>query len=269
MNHEPTARNLPTARFGIHLAIYISLVFFAICFESVTGGTPANVSNILAISDAMAPRTDAGVETIAPSLPPEPTPRMIRVNKIVSALRSVFAGDVKTDEMAVINAEAALEAEEQTGVDANLLLGIAWAESRYDPNALSRWQCHGKSCGRDTTTWSGSEQPAGSSPPWYCGVTQVGGNVTWQTCQTLRENIRLNYLTGAKHLLHWSKQKPCPNKKDNFYCALRGYNGGYDRELLKQKIAFVTSSATAVGYALNVQYQQKRLKKAQDFCKDR
>lgn len=265
MNHEPTASQLPTARFGIHLAIYMAIALFAICFESVTRGTPSTNYEVPVANDAMIMQVSDTPPEPA-NLAPEPlTPREIRIKQIAASLRSVAGSYITTDEIAKLHAEAALEAEEQTGINANLLLGIGWVESRYNPDALSRQQCKSQNCKRITTPWPGVNQPPGSRPTWYCGVTQVGGSISWPDCQKLRENLKLNYLAGAKHLAYWATQKPCKNpKKDNYSCALRGYNGGYDREMLKKKIAVVNSSPGASGYALSVRYQQKILKYAQD-----
>jgi soluble lytic murein transglycosylase-like protein len=128
------------------------------------------------------------------------------------------------------HAAAALEASKATAVPVEYLLAIAYVESRYNPLALSRMQCppDGGECKRVTGLWAGEKRPPGARKTWYCGVMQVGGDVTWERCLELRD-VRLNYLVGAQHLVEWRNDPHCRRlpEAERMVCALRGYNGGY------------------------------------------
>lgn len=128
------------------------------------------------------------------------------------------------------NVRAALAASRETGVDVKLLLAIGYIESRYNPNALSRCEgAVGSGCGRVYGPWLGNDPPSKARPSWYCGIMQVGGDVSWARCQHLRADLDENYMAGAKHLIWWSNVPECRDKPkdERLNCALQGYNGGY------------------------------------------
>lgn len=85
-------------------------------------------------------------------------------------------------------------AQKQTGVDSDLLLSIAWHESRYDAQAVGPESGGRVSCGPMTPT-----------PVARCA----------------KQNIVDGYLAGARHLKEW-----LANTKDR-RTALLGYAGGY------------------------------------------
>jgi len=141
----------------------------------------------------------------------------------------IFAPKHVTEGTAHENAAAALHASQETGVPAKLLLAMAYHESKYSPEALSRMQCGDSGCKRTTGMWTSTKRPPGSRPTFYCGIMQVGGWVSWEECLRLRNDTMLNYLTGAQHLVSWMNDPYCDHLGDeaNLTCALRGYSGGY------------------------------------------
>jgi hypothetical protein len=134
-------------------------------------------------------------------------------------------------DQARLHAEAAITvaAEQQLPVD--LLLSIAYVESRYDQRALSRMECETSdraSCARKTGVWPKATKPPKARPSWYCGPLQGGGWVPWSECQKMREDVVYGYSAGAKELTAWMNDSRCRGLKDEkrLRCALAGYNGG-------------------------------------------
>jgi len=124
---------------------------------------------------------------------------------------------------------ATAAATEQTPVE--LLLSIAFIESRYDPRALSRNECESadpESCTRKTGVWPRAARPPKARPSWYCGPMQTGGYVPWDECQRMRTDVAYAYGVGAAHLQAWLDDKRCARLPvdDRLRCALAGYNGG-------------------------------------------
>jgi len=114
-----------------------------------------------------------------------------------------------------------------------LLLSVAYIESRYNPRALSRIECtiaDPENCARKTGVWPKSTQPPNVKPKtsWYCGPMQTGGYVPWNVCQKMRTDIAYAYAVGAAHLQEWFDDKRCVrlSEDDRLRCALAGYNGG-------------------------------------------
>jgi hypothetical protein len=89
---------------------------------------------------------------------------------------------------------AADAAQFATGVDSNLLLSIAWHESRYQEDAETKESGNRVSCGPMTPT-----------PVSSC----------------VRETIVSGYIKGALHLREWLRSTP------DLRTALMGYAGGY------------------------------------------
>jgi len=127
------------------------------------------------------------------------------------------------------NVEAATLAFRDTDIPAEVLLAMAYVESRYSPTSFSRMMCSKGKCKRVTGEWDKPEPPEGARPTFYCGIMQVGGDVPWEQCRTLMTDIRLNYLTGAQHLKKWMSDPRCRALKgeERMKCGLRGYGGGY------------------------------------------
>lgn len=146
---------------------------------------------------------------------------------LATALR-LFAPDYLDEATAASHVSAASSAALATGIPATLLLAIAYVESRYDPRTVSRMECRDGACKRATGVWSQDTRPPASRPTYYCGVTQVGGDVSWERCVELRD-LALAYATGAEHLVEWMDSPPCRRLAydERLVCGLRGYNGGW------------------------------------------
>lgn len=108
-----------------------------------------------------------------------------------------------------------------------LLLGMAYIESRYAPLSLSRRERVENSYRRVTGIWAGDQPPPNAAPSWFCGPLQTGGNVSWDDCQRMRTDLPYAYETGAKELRAWFADPQCRDRKDRLVCALHGYGGGY------------------------------------------
>lgn len=127
--------------------------------------------------------------------------------------------------------EAAITAATEYSFPVELVLAMAYVESRFDERALSRMECETKdraSCVRKTGIWPKATKPPKAQPSWYCGPMQAGGWVPWAECQKLREDVAYGYGIGARELTAWMDDSRCRNLKDEkrLRCALAGYNGG-------------------------------------------
>lgn len=153
---------------------------------------------------------------------------------IVAALIRIASPEYPlTEAEALAHVQAADAAASATGVDRELLLGMAYVESRYVTRNVSRMQCSGtdatRHCKRVTGPWRSRNKPPGAQPSYYCGAVQVGGYIPWARCLELIDDVNLNYLFAAQHLLDWENDPACRHKdKDaRLVCALRGNGGGY------------------------------------------
>lgn len=124
-----------------------------------------------------------------------------------------------TPEKARLHVSAAMAAETPE-MPAELLLSMAYLESRYDPRATSR-VFKGKREG-GIPKWK--TPPKGVSGPYFCGVTQVTAGYSWTRCLEFRD-IRLAYKTAVHEGIKW--QKACRKDRELLRCALWGYGGGY------------------------------------------
>jgi hypothetical protein len=122
-----------------------------------------------------------------------------------------------TPDKAHVQALAALRAETPK-ISAEVLLGLAWVESRYYPNAVSRIEGGIRKTGFPKWT----SPPAGTYN-FHCGVTQIGAGRSWKRCQELQD-VFLAYKQAVVHLNSWLSPRIC---NGNLYCALTGYNGGF------------------------------------------
>jgi hypothetical protein len=134
-------------------------------------------------------------------------------------------------EQARMHVEAATAAALEYELPVELLLGVAYVESRYDARALSRLECETnvpESCVRKTGVWPLATKPPKARPSWYCGPLQSGGYVSWATCQKMRTDVTYGYAAGARELVTWLNDSRCRNLKDGqrLRCALAGHNGG-------------------------------------------
>lgn len=117
-------------------------------------------------------------------------------NDRVEALR-VSAPKYLTTEMAREHLTAAQVAAVQHDLEPELLLAIAYRESKYVVNAIGP-EVRGKHA---------------------CGVMQP---LMWVKCQP--QTLLGGYMEGAEHLRHWLDTKTC---RGDLKCALLGYVGGY------------------------------------------
>jgi soluble lytic murein transglycosylase-like protein len=134
-------------------------------------------------------------------------------------------------EQARIHVEAATAAAAEYELPVELLLGVAYVESRFDERALSRLECASKdltSCVRKTGVWPYATKPPKAQPSWYCGPLQSGGYVSWAECQKMRTDVAYGYRMGAQELVTWLNDKRCHSlgADDRLRCALAGHNAG-------------------------------------------
>jgi hypothetical protein len=159
-----------------------------------------------------------------------------------------------SEDNAKLNVEAATKAAEKYSLPVELLLGQALIESRYDTMALSRRACDddGKNCKRVTTPWTSHEKPPHAFPTYYCGVSQTGGNISWEECDKMRTDLVYAYETGAKELTIWMHDPHCASLPDDdrLQCALAGYGAGYSG----------VSIYTTLQYPKNVLWAMSRIK---------
>lgn len=132
-------------------------------------------------------------------------------------------------EQARIHVEAAAAAS-TPDLPIELLLGVAYVESRFDQRALSRLECETPdACVRKTGVWLRATKPPKARRSWYCGPMQTGGYVSWDECQRMRTDVAYGYTSGVKELTTWMNDPHCSKLSDNdrIRCALAGHNGGY------------------------------------------
>lgn len=118
---------------------------------------------------------------------------------------------------ATIQAQAALEAE-TPDIPAEVLLGIAWVESRYYPTAVSRIEKDSRVTG--IPNW---KSPPKGTRSFFCGVTQINAGNSWKKCREARD-VFLAYRTTVKELTAWMSPRICGK---DLRCALTGYSGGF------------------------------------------
>lgn len=154
--------------------------------------------------------------------------------------------------------EAATMAAAEFHLPVELLLGMAYIESRFDPTALSRVECQGHDCKRVTGTWAGETAPPNARPTWYCGPMQTGGNVTWAECQRMRTDVTYGYHVGAKELTAWLNYPTCHAQHGDaqLRCALAGYGGGTSG----------VAQAATMKYPANVLWASQRVKQFADYA---
>lgn len=101
-------------------------------------------------------------------------------------------------EDAAAQAAAIQRAAIEHHVDAELLLAMAWTETRFDPMQVSR-----------------------AKGSWFCGVLQVQAS-NKKGCDELA-NVERSYFEGAAHLRLWMRYA-----KGDTAAALRGYGCGFE-----------------------------------------
>jgi len=149
------------------------------------------------------------------------------------------------------HADAALYASQQTGVSPEILLGIAYVESRYFSEVVSRMECVAEECHRAGGFWRSESRSSRFRGPYFCGALQVGGHVSWQRCRELISDLQENYLVAARHLQAWLDQPICHG---NLRCALLGNAGGFP--MIKANRSTYPQRCTRVARAIRRRYNR-------------
>ena len=120
------------------------------------------------------------------------------VSKVILALRLFLAVPSLSPVDAYRHADAASDAA-TTRVSPELLLAVAWVESRYDPTATSRVE--GRV--RRTGAYPSTRPPPNLAPgtQLYCGPLQTNAG-SWSRCLEMR-GLDTAYAAGAAELEQW------------------------------------------------------------------
>ncbi len=139
--------------------------------------------------------------------------------KLQLALQLTQAVPTITVEDAFAHADAAVEAVEaaDSPLPAQLLLAIAYVESRYDPTATSRIEGDVRRTGRYPST----TPPRNLRGTLYCGPLQTYA-ASWQRCLAMRE-LANGYGAAVDELSRWSRD---PRVRGNVTRALLGHGCG-------------------------------------------
>ena len=134
------------------------------------------------------------------------------------ALRLSAAHPQLEAEQALAHARAATVAATEQ-VSAELLLAVAFVESRFDVTNVSRIEGQTRRYGRYPATTPPPRWRRGTS--LYCGPLQTFA-LTWQQCLAQRE-LSLAYTTGAMEIGRWLKDR---RVRGDITRALSGYGCG-------------------------------------------
>lgn len=134
-----------------------------------------------------------------------------------SAVLETAPGTYLNSEEAYTQALAATEAA-TPDIPEEVLLGLAWVESRYYPTAVSRVEN-----GKRVTGIPKWKSPPKGTHSFFCGVTQISAGDSWEKCRSVQD-VYLAYRTAVKELTAWMSTKICNR---NLRCALAGYDGGF------------------------------------------
>jgi hypothetical protein len=141
----------------------------------------------------------------------------IRTLEIADAAFETSPGTYLTKEGSYEQARAALKAATPE-ISAEVLLGLAWVESRYHAGAVSRVED-----GKRVTGVPRWKSPPSGTRSFFCGVTQVSAGDSWKKCREFQD-VHLAYQTAIIELNRWLAPRVCNH---NLVCALTGYNGGF------------------------------------------
>lgn len=118
------------------------------------------------------------------------------------ALRLQIAVPWLPAQVAYDHAMAAATAETEQ-VPAELLLGIAFVESRFDPRAVSRVEGHTRKTGPYLSTQAPAHLDRRAS--LYCGPLQTYAP-SWSACMAMRD-LETAYAAGAAELAQWLRDR--------------------------------------------------------------
>jgi len=116
--------------------------------------------------------------------------------KVDLALRLAAAVPTLTAAAALDNASAAVDAS-TPAISADLLVSVAFIESRFDPTATSRIQ----SGRRLTGSYPSTDAPPGLRGSLYCGELQTFA-ASWAECLAMRDRA-VAYTAAVAELTHW------------------------------------------------------------------
>ena len=119
---------------------------------------------------------------------------------------------------ALAHARAA-EVAQTPQVSAELLLAMAFVESRFNPFALSHVEGHKRKVSRYRADHAPKRWRKGTS--LYCGPLQTFAG-TWQDCMKQRE-LSVAYAAGAKEITAWLRDR---RVRGDITRALAGYGCG-------------------------------------------
>lgn len=140
---------------------------------------------------------------------------LIAIASLVPRIERVGTPAYMSPEHALLHATAATIAARETQLEPELLLAVAWVESRFDASATSR-VVNGK---RKTGSWTSWWEPAGSGPR-FCGVMQTIAGSDWAACVDQRA-LLVGYRTGAAELRAWLRMS-----RGDIRAALNGHGCG-------------------------------------------
>lgn len=143
---------------------------------------------------------------------------MIVLRHLELAVRLQAAVPWLPPEVAYDHAAAAATAETDQ-VAAELLLGIAFIESRFDPTAVSRVEGHTRKTGSYRTTEAPAQLDRRAS--LFCGPLQTYAG-SWSACVGMRD-LSTAYAAGAGELRQWLRD---PRVHGNTVRALAGHGCG-------------------------------------------
>ena len=127
---------------------------------------------------------------------------LIILKHLELALRLHAAAPWLDAQAALAHVEAA-EAAATDQVSSELLLGIAFVESRYDPTAVSRVERTTRRTGSYPSTTAPAQLNRRAS--LFCGPLQTYAT-SWSACMEMR-NLKVAYTAGVAELEHWLRDR--------------------------------------------------------------
>lgn len=106
-------------------------------------------------------------------------------------------------------------------VTTEILLSMAYIESRFEPHTLSRVEGKKRVHGRYLPTTPPKKLDKYKS--MYCGPLQTRAR-TWDDCLAQRNDLALAYRAGARELTNWLRDRYV---RGDITAALNGYGCGY------------------------------------------
>jgi hypothetical protein len=152
--------------------------------------------------------------------------------------------------MATSAAYAHVEAAQAAATDhvsSELLLGIAFVESRFDATAVSRVEGRARKTGR--YPWTAPPAQLNPRASLYCGPLQTYAP-SWSACMGMRD-LRVAYAAAASELERWMRDR---RVRGNVARALAGHGCG--------NYGVLTGSCN--GYPSRVLWMQQRLRPGAD-----